>query len=175
MCVFWVPSVEKAVRADAAPRLVPGGPAWTTQSDCVAPGSLSRLSRSFPPSSARNDGSALATEVPGLRARTGRALQHGEMKEVCSWCGKAYPPDRLKALLPTPIHEDLRLLAETFVELQRRRHEADYDPEAAFVQSDIMKLLESIDEAFACWKRTAYTPEAEVFLVALAFGKRWDR
>ena len=39
----------------------------------------------------------------------------------------------------------IRGFAETFVELQQRRHEADYDPDAAFSASDAKDL---IDRAF---------------------------
>jgi uncharacterized protein (UPF0332 family) len=121
----------------------------------------------------------VSSMVPGnpsaLRSRVGRALQHAEMKEVCMDFKKAQTPPKLLAVIGGPISPELREIANAFIQLQQQRHSADYDPGFKLSRSTVLDSVSSAELVFASWKVLRGGDEANVFLAALAFGKRWDR
>jgi len=110
----------------------------------------------------------------GLRARVSRSLTHHEMNRVCGHFSKQLPPD-LRPLLPAGVSPDLTLIAETFSQLQQVRHRADYDPDFKTIRSFALTRLDEASDAFAAWQKIRDTDEANVFLIALAFGARWSK
>ena len=60
-----------------------------------------------------------------------RALEHGRTIHQCS-------NSRIMSLFPTPIQD----FGEHFIEMQRLRHLADYDPLAEFRRSQVKQLVE---------------------------------
>jgi hypothetical protein len=57
-----------------------------------------------------------------------RSLQHGEAKSRCE-------------SLPTSFSQDLKDVADALVSLQKLRHDADYDPAAAFTRGDTLSHI----------------------------------
>ena len=121
---------------------------------------------------------AVATLVPstppGLRSRVSRTFVHNEINKVCGQFSKPLNPE-LKALLPAGVPDDLRLVAETFSQLQQVRHRADYDPDFVTIRSFALLRINEAARAFSAWQRVRSSDEANVFLTALAFGARWSK
>jgi uncharacterized protein (UPF0332 family) len=110
-----------------------------------------------------------------LRARAARSLQHSELKEACMDFRNPSAPQRLQSLLGASISSDLRTFADTFLDLQEQRHLADYDTTLKLSQTAVKSAVVKAEAAFARWKTIRSTDEANVFLAALVFGKRWNR
>ncbi len=118
---------------------------------------------------------ALVTD-PGLQKLVSRAFNHGEMRQACEqFRDDKRLPDHLKATSPTPLPDDLKLVASAFVQLQEVRHAADYDVSRTFNQADTMTLLQTARQAFEAWQRVRNEQIATVFLVNLLLGSKWKR
>ena len=65
-----------------------------------------------------------------------RALEHGKAKRACRQQGA------LRAF-PTEIHS----FAETFVDLQGARHEADYALEGQYLKPDVLAIIDTAEDA----------------------------
>ncbi len=111
----------------------------------------------------------------GLRAKASRAMQHGEIKDICGRFQGAKAPGKLKMLLPHTLSTQLRFIAKTFVDLQEERHSADYDIGLKLSQSAALRSVANAEDLFTQWASIRNSDEANVFLTALVFGKRWDR
>jgi hypothetical protein len=114
-------------------------------------------------------------EPNGLRAKASRALQHTELRDVCKDFKNASSPEKLRSLLGPTLSLHLRAVAETFVDLQDKRHAADYDVLLTLSQSEVLTSVQSARQAFQHWTSIRGSNEANVFLAALVFGKRWNR
>jgi hypothetical protein len=123
----------------------------------------------------RSRGADGATTALGLRARASRAIQHADIKEICKAFQGPTAPARLKALLPHPLSPQLRAISKTFVDLQEERHAADYDVSLKLSQSAVLSSVANAENVFSQWAVIRNSDEANVFLAALVFGKRWDR
>ena len=112
--------------------------------------------------------------IPGrqgaLRAKVRRAFVHGDMKTVARAYAAGSPPQPWSGLAAPPSPE-LRRVAKLFVELQQKRHEADYDTEAAFSKSEVVALLARLDRSFSDLDDMSREGR-EVFGVALLLNKQ---
>jgi uncharacterized protein (UPF0332 family) len=109
-----------------------------------------------------------------LLDRMSRAFQHGEIKQVCKQFQQEPLPEAIRTLLQRPVSAELKVVTEAFLDLQEARHEADYDVGARLTRSDALSAVITAEAAFRGWDRVK-PEEAHVFLVALAFGARWNR
>jgi uncharacterized protein (UPF0332 family) len=117
--------------------------------------------------------------APGSPSNLGlqmqRAFDHGAMKEVCkSFAGGTLPPF-IRHLQAGQIEPGLRKVAKAFVDLQEKRHAADYDLIHTFTKQETADDLDKVKVAFATWKTVSNLPHSNVFLMALALPKmgRW--
>ncbi len=113
--------------------------------------------------------------APGLPKNLGvqmqRSFDHGAMKRVCqSFAGGALP-DTMKHLLTGPIEPDLRKLAASFVDLQEERHAADHDLVHTFTKQGATEAVDKVKGAFAAWQTISRSPNANLFLAALALPR----
>ncbi|MCY4520433.1 MAG: hypothetical protein OXC13_06600 [Caldilineaceae bacterium] len=86
-----------------------------------------------------------AGEDPSQRSRPAwvqayRGLQHGTVR---SRCGNSNFINRF------PL--EIRFFAEKFVQLQKARHSADYDPEARFVLESVLTTIDDAASAMAAF------------------------
>lgn len=102
-----------------------------------------------------------------LRLLLRRVFQHTEMKNAARAFAGGNLPDVLKNVFPSPISPELKKIAQTFVNLQVARHEADYDFTKDFTRHEAKELVESVVDAFQVWKTIKKSPEARLFMVAL--------
>lgn len=113
-----------------------------------------------------------------LRDVLARAFDHGVMKSAASSFLQSPSglPGVLKDAFPaaTPSNE-IKRCAKHFVELQQRRHIADYDPShvanRAAVESDISRA----EQLMTDWKTIRGMDEANAFLVAIFAWNRINR
>lgn len=125
-------------------------------------------------------GRQVSPDLPeGLRERTQRALEHGQMLKVA----KAFSlkdAKRVKDLpddlpLPEPISVELASVAISFKELQEARYTADYDVFKQLDPGDALVLVQKAETAFRHWKTERTSRNAPLFLACMIFGKTWNR
>ncbi len=78
-----------------------------------------------------------------------RALDHGHAKGQCNAAiqGRKYPPG-----------SNLSIFASLFVEMQVKRHDADYDPRKRLVKSDVEADIARVEEAI---RKFLATPKSD--------------
>lgn len=101
-----------------------------------------------------------------LRMSLARAFGHADMKKVASAFKSRSPPLEWRRAAGQ-VSADLKLVAETFVELQQVRHEADYELRRQFSRREVEELLRRCDDAFRAWRRCRRDADGETFMVAL--------
>ena len=111
---------------------------------------------------------------PELRSELGRFFGHGRMKSA-----SVTKRSELEAHFkqnPSPSQElevlkHLRLVANTFIEVQQKREEADYDTGQEWDQTNVEKQIDAVEKAFKSWKAIRDEPVAQAYLMSL-LGKR---
>jgi uncharacterized protein (UPF0332 family) len=88
-----------------------------------------------------------------------RSLQHGEAKNAC---------EGYRNLMPEP---PFKFCAATFVTLQQKRHEADYDPSFRILRTEAIELIDLAELAIANLKASPKQDRRE-FAVALLMKRR---
>jgi len=101
-----------------------------------------------------------------LRYRMQRALKHADVREVCASLANGKLPKFLEGtMVVVPLQA--KAFAEAFMELQERRHVADYDAGSPHSAYDSGAVLLMGSEAFSTWRKLRETPDGRA--IALAF------
>lgn len=100
------------------------------------------------------------------RSILARMFEHSNMKRVCDGCVKSFyiakqPPAGLQ----------LKDVAQTFSELQQKRHTADYDNSYAWTRVRAKSWIDLADTAFKSWRAIRTTDDAQDFLLTLFLPK----
>ena len=113
----------------------------------------------------------------GYRNSLARAFVHTTMKGACSsFAGSQLPTPVLKALprnsdgtyeVPKPIQS----IAATFRELQQKRYLADYDLSERFKRSEVLTLIQQVEEDIEDFTRLPSSNDRQFFLVGLLAWK----
>ncbi len=113
-----------------------------------------------------------ARDRAALRRCLARAYAHRDMQRVAQqFADGGVSPKLLPGLNGLPLQPPLVALAETFVELQQARHEADYNIARRFTRREVLDLADRAEEAMADWRGLRRTAQADTFLAGLlAFG-----
>jgi hypothetical protein len=103
------------------------------------------------------------------RQVVGRAFVHGAMKEACKSFGGGTLKKGVAKGLPRSfaIPAEIRELAETFVELQERRHIADYVLTDRFKRSNVLLLINLVERRVRAFMELASSDEKRFFLACL--------
>jgi hypothetical protein len=64
---------------------------------------------------------------------------------------------------------------DAFVELQKARHEADYDTSSTWNRVDVLTKIRIVRGAFEAWGRVKGNPNSTVFRAALLLQKHWGK
>ena len=126
----------------------------------------------------------MSPEIPsGLRGRTQRALDHGEMAKAAKLFIHAGEyakdhglPNDVGPLIP--ISTKLARIASNFRDLQQARYIADYDVLDAGRVVNYVWASEYVDEAeqvFLDWEDEKETENAKAFLAALMLSSKWKK
>jgi hypothetical protein len=123
------------------------------------------------------DGVSRLTALVDQQDVLARAFAHTEMKKSCQLVLKSPVPQPAVPLLGTAITTELKNVANTFVVLQELRHEADYNRGRVppFDKSEARDAIGLVEAAFRDWDQVRSTPTAQVFLILLLLGDRWNR
>jgi uncharacterized protein (UPF0332 family) len=111
---------------------------------------------------------------PELRSELGRVFGHGKMKSASVEkrseldAGFKNNPPSSRELA---VSKHLRTVADTFIQVQQRREEADYDTGKEWTQTDVLTQIVAVGAAFESWKAIREEPAAQAYLVSL-LGKR---
>ena len=88
-----------------------------------------------------------------------RALDHGSAKQRCRKAKVREFPNEIQDL------------ANLFVDMQKKRHSADYDPEAAFSKLDVIQGINEAEDVIRSFSR-APRRDRRAFAVYLLFDSR---
>ncbi|MFS8039097.1 hypothetical protein ACI7BZ_19420 [Xanthobacter sp. AM11] len=121
----------------------------------------------------------VADELIGSSYRTSKAyvlayrsLDHGLARTVCQDLAKATPPAKYNSYLPSSgFCSEITEFCTAFVDLQERRHSADYDPSERFSIADVEMLVNTATSAIT--KLNAASPqERRLFVHIISFKLR---
>jgi uncharacterized protein (UPF0332 family) len=104
-----------------------------------------------------------------------RGFNHGQMKKVCEELDKATMSSSFQVKLGrTSISPGMRDFATAFVQLQKARHRADYDPSppTPFSISDTNDLIDVADAAITKFDQTAADERADVLAMMLVNSRQ---
>jgi uncharacterized protein (UPF0332 family) len=96
------------------------------------------------------------------RPALARAFEHRRMHQACK--------DTKKKQFKNPNHasvKHLKLIANTFMDLQQHRHTADYDNSKRWTRTEVLAHIELASAAFDSWNLVSKDIIAEDFLLQL--------
>lgn len=104
-----------------------------------------------------------------LRPLMARAFEHGPMKTVSQQIaiGAKNQVQRFSSAGVSQIPADLASVAAAFVDLQKARHDADYNLSVRFSRYQAIGFVNQARQAFVMWARVAGTTAATVYLLQL--------
>lgn len=97
----------------------------------------------------------------------GRAFGHANMKKACKPFAGGTLPDRLCKGLDSPyVSSEIQTVAATFVELQDKRHQADYDLTEPFRRNEAWSFIKSAERAIETFGHGSVSDEERRFFLA---------
>ncbi len=93
--------------------------------------------------------------------RVYRALSHGAARDRCH--------DRTEIV---GLSREILDFADTFVEMQQRRHRADYDPEAYFTRTEVLQQISQVENVILRFTRAPIVDRRSFAVHALMSGRR---
>jgi uncharacterized protein (UPF0332 family) len=101
-----------------------------------------------------------------------RGIDHRSLRELCkAISGSTLPPKYTAHAPPTGFGRNIRDFATAFVDLQEKRHTADYDPQFQVTKSDALLTISTARTAISRFD-SASGSEKEAFLSLLLFPPR---
>ncbi len=109
-----------------------------------------------------------------LRPMLGRVFEHGNMKSASERIVSDYNAQLKRNPPPSPqltVLQHLHTDANTFVQSQQRRNDADYDTSRDWTRTEVLSQVDAVAAAFDSWRVIREEPVAQAYLVSL-LGKR---
>ena len=106
---------------------------------------------------------------PELRNSLGRCFDHGPMKSASEF--QVAQMNALKTSSLTEADQDLLTVANSFVQAQQRRIDADYNLAKEWGALEVSAHIGSVEEAFRAWRRISQDAKAQAFLVSMLGAK----
>jgi hypothetical protein len=101
-----------------------------------------------------------------------RSIDHRGLRDLCNESRKQHPGGKYQKYVPgNGFGPDIRNFADGLVELQERRHSADYDPSVCVKTSDALIAIAQARSAVNLFKNAEAT-ERKTFLSLLLFSPR---
>lgn len=101
-----------------------------------------------------------------------RSIDHRRIRDLCTEVSKSTLPDKYKPHEPaTGFGDDLKAFALLFLELQDKRHDADYNPLVRVRISDAHLAVGLARAAIAHFRRSSAT-QRRAFILLLLFQPR---
>jgi uncharacterized protein (UPF0332 family) len=103
----------------------------------------------------------VADEFVGATQRTSsrytlvyRSIDHRALKELCNEVRKQTPPSKYAAYLPAGgFDQNVQIFAAAAVDLQEKRHNADYNPQQRYTTFDAKLAIETARNAVLSFQR----------------------
>ena len=108
---------------------------------------------------------------PELRPALGRVFDHGKMKSASESKRAAVNAQIKSSSSVAPVSLHLHTVAETFVQVQDKRNEADYDIAKEWTLTEVKLQIAAVHAAFESWNVIREERDAQAYLVSL-LGKR---
>jgi len=106
----------------------------------------------------------------------GRGYSHTSMNSACRSFAGAMLPNSIAAVLGSfSIPPELQTVSSTFVQLQQKRHHADYNLARQFSKSEVALLLTDTQDAFDLWQGIRNDDTSRFFLMALPLWEQLKR
>lgn len=120
-----------------------------------------------------------ADEVVGVTGRATnlyalvyRSIDHRALRDLCTEVKKQQPTARYQTYVPTGgFGPDVQAFAGAVIELQEKRHAADYDPSSRIGTSDAIAAITAARRAIQFFQR-ASKARRKVFVTLLLFPPR---
>lgn len=114
-------------------------------------------------------------ESDELVARLARSAEHRLMKEVSGRFIGGKIPEGLGPSPPNFIPEQLKRVAKTFVDLQKLRHDADYDRAFRISNQSAAEAVGSAEAAFKDWSDVSQSDAARLYLGCFLLWDTWNK
>ena len=116
-----------------------------------------------------SDGAKLITSNSALRPSVARCFQHNELKKNADLISSRNLTNHwLSNLLSFPLEPELISVCQAFSDLQKSRHDADYDIARTFTRSEALAAVSRAITAHEDWKKIQKSDNRNVFLLASA-------
>lgn len=106
--------------------------------------------------------SASNWKIVRQRPALARAFEHRKMNSVCAKTSREQFSSATHASV-----QNLKAVANTFIELQQHRHTADYDNSKKWTRTEVLAQIDSARAAFDSWDAIADEQIAADFLLQL--------
>lgn len=117
------------------------------------------------------DATAQLVTTAEQRNTLARSFEHGKMKRICELVTKSPAPPAVAVVLGAGVPPELVQVARAFVELQDRRHDADYNLARAFTRAEARDQVAETRTAFSLWEGLRTAPIAKPFLLLFLVGE----
>jgi uncharacterized protein (UPF0332 family) len=111
------------------------------------------------------DGAHALVGTSRLKPVLARAFQHTKLKDAAGLITKVHTGHKLAPLFDFPVAADLVEVCAAFIELQERRHVADYDTAERFTRVETLALVSKAEEAHRKWSQQRASHNARVFIL----------
>ena len=103
-----------------------------------------------------------------IRHALGRAFSHNTMRDACNWFQHNHAHPAVTSRLGTFLVPDpIRKLAVAFMELQEKRHYADYDQAIGFSRFEVLEAIQELDRTVSDFQALPDSNERRLFLISL--------
>jgi len=122
------------------------------------------------------EASRLFVKDDRLWRRINRVYGHSELNVISTEFANGNWPktfDPVKGVFPIP--QQLKDVAQAFVDLQQARHDADYDLTKSFTRSDALAFVEQAEQAFQDWEAVRKDDLARIYLASFLLWKDWNK
>ena len=109
-----------------------------------------------------------------LRPELGRLFQHARMKDASNKIHAEIHQQLNSKDLPAGERATLAILgkvATTFVEIQQKREEADYNTARTWTLTEVLGHVDEVEAAFRSWRTISHEARSQGFLLSL-LGRR---
>jgi hypothetical protein len=113
--------------------------------------------------------------TPAAAHRIQRWFDHHEMKRVCGMFSTPAPPRSIALVLGVAPSIEIQGIAQSFIQLQEARIEADYDLTSIWTRLGAQQHTKTAQDVFDAWARIQRTHEANVFAIALLSAKLFEK
>jgi hypothetical protein len=100
-----------------------------------------------------------------------RGIGHGQLRAMCNSARHPTLPKKYAPCVPVGFSTHIQTFAALTVELQEKRHSADYDPAVRVLKSDAALAISNAREALRHWQ-DALGEERRIFILLLLFPPR---